>query len=354
MDIAAPRDPAPDDGARLHSLIVLANALAAATRVEALVEVVAEEALRAMGAASLSVSRWERERGVLRTLINVGELGPGEERNPEDEVYRLAEFPVANDLLLRGQPYVLREDEPGDPAGKAIAERLEKGSQVGVPIMASERMWGELWATTRRGEPSFTDTDVEVLTAIARQVGVAVERGELLARVTEEAVRDPLTGTANRRELETRAAEAIATARRNGTGLALLLVDLDGLKAINDARGHDAGDRAILGLSRALEAAVDDMPGAVVGRLGGDEFCALLPAADAQAATTAARLVRERLEATPGVAFSSGTARLETTTRGLIDLLAAADRELYRAKRGPNRRRPRRGDRGRRRRRDAR
>jgi hypothetical protein len=140
MDTAAPRDPAPDDGARLRSLTVLANALAAATRVEALVEVVAEEALRAMGAASLSVSRWDRERGVLRTLINVGELGPGEDRNPEDEVYRLEEFPVANDLLLRGQPYVLREDRPGDPAGKAIAERLEKGSQVGVPIMASERM----------------------------------------------------------------------------------------------------------------------------------------------------------------------------------------------------------------------
>src|SRR3954451_4517423 len=153
-------DTAPDDGARLRSLMVLADALAAAPRVEALVEVVAEEALRAAGAASLSVSKWERERGVLRTLINVGELGPGEERTPEDEVYKLEEFSIAADLLQRGQPYVLREDQPGDPAGRASGGALGKGSLVGVPIMPPDQRWGGQGATTRRGHPPFTEADV--------------------------------------------------------------------------------------------------------------------------------------------------------------------------------------------------
>src|SRR4051812_34837106 len=77
------------------ALMRVAAAAAGAHDLEEVVEVAAEEALRAVGAASLTVERWDRERNVLRTLINVGRLGPGQERFPEDEVY-----PVEGSALL--------------------------------------------------------------------------------------------------------------------------------------------------------------------------------------------------------------------------------------------------------------
>src|SRR4051795_789567 len=76
-----------------QALARVAAAAAGAHDLEEVLELAAEEALRAVGAASLSVSRWDREERTLRTLINVGELGPGEERFPRDEAYSMRDHP---------------------------------------------------------------------------------------------------------------------------------------------------------------------------------------------------------------------------------------------------------------------
>ena len=83
----------------------MAAAAAGAHDLEEVLEVAAEEARAAIGAASLSVSRWERELGALRTIINVGELGPEEERYPATEIYPLHEDPNAERLILEGRAY---------------------------------------------------------------------------------------------------------------------------------------------------------------------------------------------------------------------------------------------------------
>jgi len=72
-----------------QALVRVAAAAAGAHDLEEVLELAAEEALKAVSAASLSVSRWKRERRVLQTMINVGELGPGEQRFPEDETYAI-------------------------------------------------------------------------------------------------------------------------------------------------------------------------------------------------------------------------------------------------------------------------
>ena len=240
----------------------VAAAAAGAQGLEEVLELTAEEARRAIGAASLAISRWERDANVLRTLINVGELGPGWERYPEDEVYEIPEGSNLNRLLLRGQPYFNAVDDPA--ADSVSVERLrafEKASEVAVPIMVEAESWGEVWAATAHGEPRFRAADVRFLEAIAGQLAVAIERAELFSRVSRLAYEDPLTGLANRRALEERLARSIARADVTGGQITVLLCDVDDLKAINDERGHDAGDRALRRVAEALVAAAADHPG---------------------------------------------------------------------------------------------
>ncbi len=115
---------APPDAER-EALTRVAAAAAGAHRLEDVLELVAEEARRAVGSASLSVSRWDRERDALHTLINVGELGPGEERYPEDELYPLAEQPAGEAHAPAGAALLQRRRRPecrpgrGGPAALA-------------------------------------------------------------------------------------------------------------------------------------------------------------------------------------------------------------------------------------------
>ena len=150
-------------------------------------------------------------------------------------------------------------------------------------------------------------------------------------------VTDPLTGLFNRRFLEARAAEEIDRSRRYGTPLSLLVVDLDGLKAINDTRGHKAGDEALRAVARSLSegARTNDVP----ARVGGDEFVVLLPhTARAEALVVGTRIasaVAQRADARGNVAIavSVGVSELDgARTASLEALLAAADGALYDAK----------------------
>ena len=195
----------------------MAAAAAGAHHLDEVLEVAAEEARAAIGAASLSVSRWDRDGGVLRTMINVGALGPGEKRWPEGEVYRLADDLSGRRLLTEGVPYFNAVDDAGvDPWCAARLRRLGKESEVAVPIVVEGEPWGEVYATTAPGEPRFRSEDVRFLEAVAGQIAVAIERAELFSRVSRLAYEDPLTGLANRRALEERLERAVARAVERG------------------------------------------------------------------------------------------------------------------------------------------
>ena len=157
--------------------------------------------------------------------------------------------------------------------------RLGKESEVGVPILVEGEAWGEVYATTAPGQPHFRSEDVRFLETVAGQLAVAIGRAELFSRVSRLAYEDPLTGLANRRALEERLQRAVARAADRNATLAVLLCDVDELKAINDEAGHDAGDRALQRVAEALVAAAAARPGNLVGRLSGDEFCVVMEGA---------------------------------------------------------------------------
>jgi diguanylate cyclase (GGDEF)-like protein len=314
----------------------IAASTADAYRLEDVMEQAAEAALAATGAASLSISRWEPSRDAMRTLINVGQLGPGEERFPADEIYPLSDHPVVAKLLNDAEPYRTAVDDPDAcPAAVAVLEALGKGSDVGVPILFDGEVWGEVWATTAKGERRFDAGDARFLQAIADRLSLVLARGERFARVSRLAYEDPLTGLANRRAVEERL-EALLDSKVPLRGpLTLLLADVDGLKDINDAHGHHVGDRALCRVGEALVAAAAPEAAALVGRLAGDEFCVLLEGCEIEAAGEVARTALELLgsgDADLPLSLSFGAAEAgAASTPG--ELLRAADTAQYAAKR---------------------
>jgi diguanylate cyclase (GGDEF)-like protein len=323
-------------GSEREALLRVAAAAAGAHSLEEVLEVAAEEARAAIGAASLSVSRWEREDGVLRTIINVGELGPGEERYPAAEIHSLRDDRTSARVVVESLAYFTSVDAPDvDEVSLRRLTRLGKESEVGVPILVEGEAWGEVYATTAPGQPRFRGEDVRFLETVAGQLAVAIGRAELFSRVSRLAYEDPLTGLANRRALEERLQRAVARATGREFPLAVLLCDVDELKAINDAAGHDAGDRALQRVGEALVAAAASRPGNLVGRLSGDEFCVVMEGAsldDARglASATLANLTEEDGR---GILISCGAAALGRGVDTLAELMRAADAALYKAKR---------------------
>src|SRR5690606_37985517 len=155
-------------------------------------------------------------------------------------------------------------------------------------------------------------------------------------RLDELSRMDVLTGLAGRRHFEQRATELLAQRHAGGAPVALLMVDVDHFKAINDSHGHAAGDDVLRMIAAVLRRAL--RPGDEAGRLGGDEFALVLRATAAEAAAIAERIRDEvaaiRLPHLPGVAtsVSLGLAPARDDDLGLREWLESADRVLYRAK----------------------
>jgi diguanylate cyclase (GGDEF)-like protein len=169
---------------------------------------------------------------------------------------------------LLGSP-VLRLSGPG---GAAMAVPLVFGDTRGALVIADG---------LPDGGP-LTDAKLRLLEALANHAGAALGQADLVARLRREAaekehlaLHDPLSGLPNRRHFQELLGAALVTARGEGTGVAVVVLDLDRFKEINDALGHDTGDALLREVGERLRAHVDGL--GRVARFGGDEFAVLLP-----------------------------------------------------------------------------
>ena len=212
-------------------------------------------------AAGVSISRWEPERDCMRTLVNAGELNPGEERRPANETWTLTGArPHARRSEAR--PYVIALDHVALPdEEREFLERIGRGSALAAPIRSGGRVWGVLEAYSAVDAPPFTDAHVRFAEALCAQVATAIGRAQLFSRLEDLAYRDPLTGLPNRRALDERMEDAVAP-RAGGRAATSRCVfcDLDGLKDVNDRLGHEAGDRALVAAGQALVEAAEAFP----------------------------------------------------------------------------------------------
>jgi diguanylate cyclase (GGDEF)-like protein/PAS domain S-box-containing protein len=183
-------------------------------------------------------------------------------------------------------------------------------------------------------ERELNDEEMGFLRAVAHILSTALDRLRGEERVRHEAVHDPLTGLANRTLFYNQLEQALARAERTETRIALLFVDLDNFKALNDTHGHAFGDAALVELGRRLQSAV--RPSDTVARLGGDEFVVLCEQVDDEAAVALGR----RLQAAIQLPLALGNVGHEVSASiGIAlaeedpdQLLVNADRALYRAK----------------------
>jgi len=171
---------------------------------------------------------------------------------------------------------------------------------------------------------------------------VGYRRVQLRERQAQERIErlahfDVVTGLPNRALLSDRLAQETARARRSSRGFALLAVDLDGFKAVNDTWGHATGDRVLAEVAERSKACMRASD--TIGRIGGDEFLAILPEATADGAVAVADKLREALRqpyaSAPGARLgaSVGVSLFPAHGQEAEALLRAADQALYRAKR---------------------
>ena len=240
--------------------------------------------------------------------------------------------------------------DPPDLAGEAI-ERLVKL----VPLAAADVRLADGSSLASHGPDSeaglrfaigngdellvaparaLAEEELSFVRPVANTLATALARLRDEERMRHEAVHDPLTGLANRTLLRDRLEHALARSERERGATAVLFVDLDNFKQVNDAHGHAAGDATLVDLGRHLQTAV--RPGDTIARLGGDEFVAVCEDVDESSALAVGRRLLEAI----GRPFTAGDVQHELSASigialGHSDpdvLLANADAATYRAK----------------------
>jgi diguanylate cyclase (GGDEF)-like protein len=166
-----------------------------------------------------------------------------------------------------------------------------------------------------------------VLQIIDRVMSEAIEGSSTSMR--QAALTDPLTGCANRRALEDDLERAAAGANRTGLDVCVAVIDLDGLKQINDTNGHAAGDASLRELAVALRSAIRETD--TVYRVGGDEFVVLMPYSGIASATTAMHRARE--QGAPAFSWGAASLHMLSPTGNADELLDLADASLYASRR---------------------
>lgn len=240
--------------------------------------------------------------------------------------------PVVGRAWLSEDPVLVR-----DTTETPLVETLLPGATnfIVAPLVAEAEPLGMVLAEwgSRRGNqiPALT---VDTLAQSVAHAALSLRNTWLLSEVERLATRDGLTGLANRRLFEESLEREVARAQRRGSPVALVALDVDHFKEVNDTLGHPAGDAVLREVGRALteNTKASDLP----ARYGGDEFVVLLPDCSGLDAVTVAERLRSEVAArmtTVKVSVSAGAAALPENADDGTGLVAAADAALYEAKR---------------------
>src|SRR6266704_1465046 len=255
----------------LHGLYHIASALGRSLDVSEIAEVGLRETLKVLGLQAGAV--WVRDGARLKLAKTIG-MQPGEEDEFSDS----------------GRSGLMRVLEVSTGTAESRVDRIAgEWSAIRAELRTKGVLLGAMTVATRLPR-TFESSDLEFVAAVADHVAVVLDRAR---QHTREARTDYLTGLANRPEFERAIDRAVAAAQRHKRRLALMMIDLDNLKEINDSHGHHVGDEAIRVLAQELQRAVRATD--TCGRLGGDEFGVAMPDADERHASDVATRVRQSL-----------------------------------------------------------
>ena len=239
------------DEAELAS--VLARTLAEATRVDACILSRADEATGALG----FLAAWDRD--------------PARLAPREAPLHR-----AARQVLLSDTPRLLDVERHQLEAGEtARCVALGAVRTWLMPLATGGRVVGIAELVSRDGQRSVRADEMSLLRTMTNQTAAALENAHLVRQLRDAAETDLVTGVYSHRHLQDRMRQESARAARTRSPMAVLMLDLDGFKAINDRFGHQSGDRVLRAIAGCLRASVRTSD--VVARYGGDEFVVLMP-----------------------------------------------------------------------------
>jgi diguanylate cyclase (GGDEF)-like protein len=319
------------DRRELEVLHRVAVALSQSLAFSDVMDALARELVHAVDRVSeCTINIWHPARDVLEVAsVYVRETGTSEE--DRGDIYLLDDYPASRVLLRAADGFgVQRMTDPG--ISPFIRERLvEWGwrTWIELPLVVDGRSVGLIEMADYNSARRWAQRDVDFCRTIAGQAALAVRNAQLYEDLRSQVDKDPLTGVLNHRAFYERLELELARAVRSETHVAVLVVDLDDFKALNDTRGHVAGDRALRRVATAIRStcrAVD-----IPGRLGGDEFAVILPDIKANLDALAGRLL-DAIATQTGLHASVGVAVARDPADRAARTVARADSSLLEAK----------------------
>jgi len=233
----------------------------------------------------------------------------------------------------------LREREIKTPVFHKKLDPPGRQSLLGYPLRLSEEILGTVVFLSQK-PAAFSPYEIQVAGLIADLAAVAISNAQLYQKTEKLAITDGLTGLYNHRRFQERLSEELARSERSPSPLALLLIDLDHFKQVNDSYGHPVGDLVLRGVARLLKESIRKVD--LAARYGGEEFVVLLVDTELRGAHRLAERIREaaarlvfRAEGREfGISLSLGLAAYPQDARRKEDLIERADQALYYAKQG--------------------
>lgn len=212
------------------------------------------------------------------------------------------------------------------------------GSIIGIPLKFNDNIVGVMnLSRTNRG--GFSSSELRLLGLLADQAAVAISNASLHQTVSRQAYSDMVTGLPNRRALDERLDEEVIKARRTGNTFAVIMLDVDGFKSVNDTYGHAIGDQVLRSIFNFLATGLRSTD--FLARYGGDELTLILSQSDPPSAIVVVQKILELVQQysfqVPSgevlhLGLSCGIAMYPAHANSAANLLRAADEALYRAK----------------------
>ncbi len=361
---------------RLDLLLRSMRAISSSMDLEDVLDTVARTAGELLGAEQCQIQDYDSGANTVTPVAFWQRHAERPEPGSLNKVYSLDDEPDERAFLeAKTAVQQLRSDPSLAQPTRDVMDKYGDLSYLNIPLVFNEQSFGVMVLVETEYERRWSDEDVALGTALAEQAAVAIENARLYRRVQGQALTDGLTGLYNHRYFYERLEQEVARARRYGTPVSLLMIDLDDFKAFNDRRGHPAGDAVLRAIAEVLRSELRHNLD-IAARYGGEEFAVILPNTPMQpvgdgqmemdlsghgggeadppapghrdGAESVAERIRRRVAAAEfpsgdhrrpsRLTVSVGVAVFPLRTESPEDLVANADAALYKAKRsGKNR-----------------
>lgn len=246
---------------------------------------------------------------------------------------------VLSGAFHQGSSLHLKEKELNEYKNDPFLTKFKTNELIIMPLKAKDKVKGLIVADNFFSRKPITDDDLRIFTMLANQAGLAIENSELYEMIMQKSRTDSLTNVWNHGFFQNQFSDEIIRAQRHKEDLALIMLDIDNFKKLNDTFGHQAGDIVLQRIAEIIKESSREID--FVCRYGGEEFAVILPKTNQKQALNIAERIRQNITAEPisvsatkilNVTVSLGVAIFPANAATKEDVISKADKAMYIAK----------------------